>query len=363
MKKIITIVGARPQFIKAGILSKQLRKKFNEVLVHTGQHYDKNMSDVFFDELDIPKPDYNLGIGSGSHAQQTAKMMMAIERVLLEEKPDAVLLYGDTNSTAAGALTAAKLQVPVFHVEGGVRTHFFDMPEEQNRIVTDHLSSLIFVSTKENLEEAEREGLKEKTFLVGDVMYDSLLYYTEKAETDSFENHIHRLVPLYERKEVEKKYYICTMHRPENTDNIEKLKEVLSALDSLEHLVIFSVHPRIRSKIDKLHTSYKNIYFVEPLAYHEVLYFTKHAEKVVTDSGGLHKEAYLHGTPCVTVLRNGWKETIHDGWNYFVRPERKQIVNAVNDMDIDWSCSRNEFGDGKSCEKIVEIIDKYFKED
>ena len=366
MKKILTIVGARPQFIKSNILSKELKENFKEILVHTGQHYDENMSNIFFDELKMKRPDYNLGVGSNTHAKQTAEIMVKIEEVIEKEKPDAVLLYGDTNSTLAGAVVAAKLLIPIFHVEGGLRTHCLDQPEEQNRIVTDHLSSLVFVSTLENLDEAKRENLTEKSILVGDIMYDSIKFYTKMIEDEKMDKMFLHLKPLYisDIKITSKNYYFLTLHRPENTDNINTLKEILNVMEKLENPILFAVHPRIRKKVDKLikKKNYKNFYFVEPLSYLETLYFTKNAKKVVTDSGGLHKEAYLHGVPCVTILRGGWKETEHHGWNHFVPPTEKKLLEKIKDTNIDWNAKRDEFGTGEACKKIVKEILKYFKE-
>lgn len=363
MKKLLTIVGARPQFIKSGILSKELEGRYQEILVHTGQHYDENMSAVFFEELNISEPKYNLNIGSHSHALQTAKMMVGIEEIILNEKPDGVLIYGDTNSTVAASLAASKLLIPVFHVEGGIRTHCLDMPEEQNRIVTDHLSSLIFVSTADNLAEAEKEGLGERAYMVGDIMFDSLLHYTQVALKQGKEHHHLQVKPFFEKRHIDDKYYLATFHRPENTDDPKLLEEILYGLNELDHQVVMAVHPRIKSKIESVHTQFNNIYFVEPLPYLSVLFFTKNAIKVITDSGGLHKEAYLHGTPAVTVLRSGWNETAIGGWNHFIRPSREAILQAVNDDHIDWQHHRNEFGDGKACSQIVDLLDRFYADD
>lgn len=360
MKKILTVVGARPQFIKAGITSIQIRKKFKEVLVHTGQHYDAKMSDVFFDEMNIPKPDYNLAVGSGSHAVQTAKMMIKIEEVLLIEKPDGVLLYGDTNSTVAASLTAAKLNIPVFHIEAGTRTNIFDMPEEQNRIVTDHLSSLCFAPTQLSIDNLINEGLGNRSVFTGDVMYDALLFYSELAEKTSHMEYINKLVPLFgEKKELLGNYYLATSHRPENTDDSHKLDNILDALELMDENVIFAVHPRIENYVKKVGSKYKNIYFVEPLTYFETLHFLKNASYVITDSGGLHKEAYLIGIPCISILRNGWEETLHDGWNEFIGPDKEAILNSMKYRKIKKDSKRTGFGDGKSCEKITLEIEKY----
>lgn len=363
MQKILTIVGARPQFIKAAITSKSIRNKFTEILVHTGQHYDSKMSDVFFEEMKIPKPDYNLAVGSGSHAVQTANMMIKIEEVLLKEKPDGVLLYGDTNSTVAAALAATKLNIPVFHVEAGTRTHIFDMPEEQNRIVTDHLSSICFSPTQLSQDNLIKEGLGNKSFFVGDVMYDALLFYSKLSEKVSHNEYISKLSPLTKKKkDISNGYYFATSHRPENTDDKKLLDNILSALNELDKPVLFAVHPRIRKYIKSVYNKYSNIYFVEPLTYFETLHFLKNAFFIITDSGGLHKEAYLMGTPCVSILRNGWEETVHDGWNEFVRPIKNSILKSIYERNVNLNCRRDGFGNGHSCERIVEIISQFLKE-
>lgn len=362
MIKLLTVVGARPQFIKAGITSKQIRKKFCEVLVHTGQHYDKNMSDIFFEEMKIPKPDYNLAVGSGTHAVQTANMMIKIEEVLLNEKPDGVILYGDTNSTVAASLSASKLNIPVFHIEAGTRTHIFDMPEEQNRIVTDHLSSICFAPTLLSQENLIREGLEKCSYFVGDVMYDALLYYSTLAEKKSHEEYISGLKPMFGlKKDISNGYYLATCHRPENTDKKYKLDNILEALNELEKPILFSVHPRIKDYLKAVYKKYDNIYFVEPLSYFETLHFLKNACFVITDSGGLHKEAYLIGTPCVSVLRNGWEETLDNNWNEFVSPDKSQILNSIRNRKIDKNSERAGFGDGNSCEKITDLIEKFYE--
>jgi len=361
MKKILTVVGARPQFIKAGILSKKLEGIFNEVLLHTGQHYDANMSDVFFAELGIKKPKYNLNVGSSSHAKQTAQMMVGIEEVIEQEKPDGVLIYGDTNSTVAAALTASKMLIPVFHVEGGIRTHCFDMPEEQNRIIADHLSSMIFVSTLDNLKEAEKEGLADRSYLVGDIMYDSLIYYSRVAEDHGQDYYFCKLEGILEhRTKLTDSFYLATIHRPENTDNDDAFLEILSALNEMEGVVVLATHPRIKHRIEQVGEYYPNIYFVEPLSYLETIFFAKNAKMVITDSGGLHKEAYLHGTPCVTILRSGWLETRKGGWNKFVTPVADDILSAAMRNDIDKTVVRDDFGDGNACGRIVEKLREYY---
>ncbi len=361
MKKILTVVGARPQFIKAGILSKKLEGIFNEVLLHTGQHYDANMSDVFFTELGIKEPKYNLNVGSSSHAKQTAQMMVGIEEVIEQEKPDGVLIYGDTNSTVAASLTASKMLIPVFHVEGGIRTHCLDMPEEQNRIIADHLSSMIFVSTLDNLKEANKEGLGGRSYLVGDIMYDSLIYYSKVVEDQGHDYYFSKLEGIFEhRTKLTDSFYLATIHRPENTDNEDAFLEILSALNEMESPVILAAHPRIRRIIDRIGCNFPNIYFVEPLSYLDTIFFAKNAKMVITDSGGLHKEAYLHGTPCVTILRSGWLETRKGGWNKFVAPVADDILSAAMRNDIDKTVVRDDFGDGNACGKIVELLKVFY---
>ena len=298
MKKIITVVGARPQFIKAAVVSKELRKEFKEIIIHTGQHYDSNMSDVFFKQLNIPKPDYNLGVGSGSHAVQTGNMLIEIEKILLEEKPDYVLVYGDTNSTLAGALAASKLLIPVIHIEAGLRSYNMAMPEEQNRIITDHISKILFCPTDTAVNNLKRENIFDNVFNIGDVMCDSVLYYSKLACNTIDSDNIN-LVPIYEKRKIDK-WYLTTIHRAENTQDNNNLTNILSVLEDLDNVVVFPVHPRIRSIIDNLRkkNNYKNIYFVEPVDYLTMLYLTKNAIKVITDSGGLQKECYILDVPC-----------------------------------------------------------------
>lgn len=312
--------------------------------------------------MKIPNPDYNLAVGSGSHAIQTANMMIKIEEVLLKEEPDGILLYGDTNSTLAASITAAKLNIPIFHVEAGTRMHIFDMPEEQNRIVTDHLSSICFSPTQLSHENLVKEGLEEKSCFVGDVMYDALLFYSKLSNQVSHEEYIGKLSPIFEeKKDISSGYYLATAHRPENTDDKSKLDAILSALNVLDKIVVFAVHPRIANYIRTVGELYNNIYFIEPLTYFETLHFLQHAKFTITDSGGLHKESYLMGTPCVSILRNGWEETLHDGWNEFVSPDRESILSSINNRTINYQSLRDGFGDGNSCEKIVNKIDMFYK--
>lgn len=354
MKKIITVIGARPQFIKASVVSKELRKEFNEIIIHTGQHYDKNMSDIFFTQLNIPKPDYNLGIGGGTHAFQTGNMMIEIEKILMDEKPDYVLVYGDTNSTLAASLAASKLLIPVIHIEAGLRSFNMKMPEEQNRVLTDHISKLLFASTDEAVNNLKNEGITKNVFNVGDVMCDSVLYFSKLTE----KNFKLDLIPLYEKKELTK-WYLTTIHRAENTEDDKNLREILKALNELDEMVIFPVHPRIRKMIDllKKENGYNNIYFIEPVDYLTMLYLTKNSKKVITDSGGLQKECYILDVPCITVRdQTEWVETLKNGYNVLSKPIYKELLNKINDAKINDKNKVNYYGDGNASKKIVDIM-------
>ena len=356
--KIVTVIGARPQFIKASVVSKKLRRKFNEIIIHTGQHYDKNMSDIFFEQLNIPKPDYNLGIGGGTHAYQTGNMMIGIEEILLKEKPDFVLVYGDTNSTLAAALAASKLLIPVIHIEAGLRSFNMNMPEEQNRILTDHIAEILFVPTEEAIKNLKNEGIIDNVYNVGDVMCDSVLYFSKLTEKEDFKLD---LIPLYGKKQISK-WYLTTIHRAENTADSRNLREILKSLDNLDEMVIFPVHPRIRKMIDELvkENNYENIYFVEPVDYLSMLYLTKNSKKVITDSGGLQKECYILNVPCITVRdQTEWVETLNNGYNVLAKPDYNDLYNKIISAKINDSKKINYYGDGNASEKIVGILSDF----
>lgn len=356
--KIVTIIGARPQFIKAAMVSKELDKIAEEIIVHTGQHYDKNMSDVFFEQLEIPKPKYNLGIGSGSHGKQTGEMLIKIEEVLLQEKPDYVMVYGDTNSTLAGALAASKLLIPIIHIESGLRSYNIAMPEEQNRILTDHISSILICPTKTAVENLKKEGITQNVYLTGDVMCDSVLYYSKLADKKINCSNID-LVPIYEKKEI-KDWYLTTIHRAENTMDDRNLSTILQVFEKLDKMVIFPVHPRIKKMVNKLYSEnkYKNIYFVEPVDYLTMLYLTKNACKVVTDSGGLQKECYILDTPCITIRnQTEWVETLNDGYNILAKPEQEDLYKKITNSQINKSKEKvHYYGNGHASQEIAEII-------
>ena len=358
MKKIVTVIGARPQFIKASVVSKELRKKFEEIIIHTGQHYDKNMSDIFFEELNIPKPDYNLGIGSGSHAYQTGMMLIEIEKILLKEQPDYVLVYGDTNSTIAASLAASKLLIPVIHIEAGLRSFNMNMPEEQNRILTDHVSTILFASTDEAVNNLKKEGITSNVFNVGDVMCDSVLYFSKDINKEKI-----KLIPLYEEKQFDK-WYLATIHRAENTFDSSNLYQILKVLNDLDDIVVFPVHPRIKKIVTELKSKndYKNIYFIEPVDYLTMLYLTKNSKKVITDSGGLQKECYILNVPCITVRdQTEWVETLNKGYNVLAKPEYEDLHKKIINSKIDDIDKINYYGNGDASKKITDILFEYKK--
>lgn len=354
--KIATVVGARPQFIKAAVVSHELRKKHSEILIHTGQHYDYNMSQQFFEELDIPQPDYNLGISGGTHAQMTGKMMIGIEEILQKEMPDWLLLYGDTNSTLAAALSAAKLHIPICHVEAGTRTHSMTNPEEINRICTDHVSSLLLASTPSGMEEMRKEGIAENAFLVGDPMYDAFLQYSEKKKISEV-----KLTTLdQEQISVPSVFYYLTCHREENTNDDNSLTEIFRAMEALDAPVIYPVHPRNRQRAFALKERYGflNLVLTEPVGYLDSICLVNHAKKIVTDSGGLQREAFFAGKKCVTVLDFVvWPETMVAGRNTLSAPKTEEIQEKLQIPQVVDSGYR-PFGDGHSARKIVDLLEE-----
>lgn len=350
--KILTIVGARPQFIKAAPVSKALRAAGHaEHLVHTGQHYDQTMSQVFFDELGIPQPDVNLNIGSASHGKQTGEMLMRLEEVIQEQNPDWALVYGDTNSTLAGALAAIKLHVPVAHVEAGLRSFNRDMPEEHNRVLTDHCSALLFCPTQTALDNLAREGVKLGVHLVGDTMYDAVLQFAEIARE--------RSTILKDLGLKRGRYLLATVHRPYNTDVSENLSNILSAFAETGETIVFPAHPRTRKKIAELGEFINlapNIIMISPVGYLDMLLLEQNARLILTDSGGIQKEAYFFAVPCVTLRpETEWIETVEEGWNVLAGADRKSIIAAVNK---DWMQSHTEsiFGDGRAADYIAQLF-------
>ncbi|MBR3152581.1 MAG: UDP-N-acetylglucosamine 2-epimerase (non-hydrolyzing) [Clostridia bacterium] len=361
MKKIITIIGVRPQFIKAAMVSRALKGEFEEIIIHTGQHYDKNMSDIFFEQLDIPKPKYNLKVGSSSSVKQISEMLIKLDQILIDEKPDYVIVYGDTNSTLAGALAASKLQIPIIHIESGIRSYNMKMTEEQNRVVTDHISTVLMAPTKSAVDNLRKEGIYNNVFNSGDVMCDSTLYFSKLA-IESINNDNIQLKGIYNNQK-NNEWYLATIHRAYNTTDDNNIRNILNTFEKLDKPVIFPMHPRIRSIIDRLRKEklYQNTYFVEPVDYLTMLYLTKNAKKVITDSGGLQKECYILETPCITVRPDTeWVETLENGYNILSSPEENELYKKIINAKIDKSKPKSNFlGDGHACEKIVEIIKKY----
>ena len=347
--KVVTVVGARPQFVKCAPVSRVLRQQHVEVLVHTGQHYDHNMSAVLFDELGIPAPDYNLGVGSGSHGAQTGAMLVKIEEVLLREEPDWLLIYGDTNSTLAGALAAVKLHIKVAHVEAGLRSFNRFMPEEINRVVADHLSDLLFCPSQTAVDNLAAEGISRGVHLVGDVMADALAFAVERSQGQS---QILKKLGL-----AAKKYLLVTVHRAENTDNHERLENILAALNALSETVVFPVHPRTRLVIEKLDYALQDhVLLSEPVSYLDMVQLEKSARMILTDSGGIQKEAYWLSVPCITLREETeWTETVDAGWNRLVGADTELIKSAVQDW-IPTGKRPNIYGDGHAAENICRIL-------
>lgn len=352
--RIATIVGARPQFIKAAPVSKALRKTNREILIHTGQHYDPEMSRIFFEELKLPKPDYNLGVGSGNPGWQVGTMLVKIEATLMRVKPDLVLVYGDTNSTLAGALSAAKLNLPLAHVEAGLRARDRKMQEEKNRVVTDHLAKLLFCPTQSSVGNLKREGIVHGVHLTGDVMMDSLKLFLPEAQRRSKILETLHLEP--------KSYLLTTVHRAENTDDPGKLLPILTALSKLEQTVIFPVHPRTRKAI-RTHgfKGSRTIKFISPLGYLDMLVLEKNAAVLVTDSGGIQKEAYFLNVPCVTLRdETEWTETLRHGRNILAGSTQARILAAVKkSLTKTHGWDEDEiFGDGNASAQIARLICK-----
>ncbi len=344
--KILNVVGARPQFIKAAVISRVVRRipEIEEVVVHTGQHYDINMSKIFFSELGIPEPHINLEVGSASHAMQTAMIMERIEKVLEQENPDWVIVYGDTNSTLAGALAATKMNLKVCHVEAGLRSFNRQMPEETNRIVTDHVSDYLFAPTMHALELLNNEGLGNKSIFVGDVMYDSLLHYKDMVD---LKFRLSDFMPYND-------YYLATVHRQENTDDMIKLKNLFSALGKLDYPILLPLHPRTRKLIgsDKV---YSNVMIIEPVGYLEMIFLMKNARKILTDSGGIQKEAYLLQKPCITLREETeWVETLTGNWNFLVGMNENLLKDKIKVNN--YGPQNNYFGEGNAAEKIIKKL-------
>lgn len=347
--KVVTVVGARPQFIKAAAFSRELRREHDEVLIHTGQHYDPSLSGVFFEELDLPQPDHHLGVGSGSHARMTGQMLERLEPALERETPDWVVIFGDANSTLAGALAAAKLRLPLVHIEAGLRSGDRSMPEEINRIVADHCADLLFAPSQTGMEHLAREGLAERAHLTGDIMYDSLLQHLPLAEQRS--GIIQRLGLASGG------YALATVHRAANTDDLAVFERILDALALLKEPVVFPMHPRARLALasSDLETAL-NVRVIEPVSYLEMLALERNARVVLTDSGGVQKEAYLLGTLCVSLREETeWPETLTGGWNVLAGSDPRRIADAARRPQPQGKQAK-VFGDGHAAERMVQLL-------
>ncbi len=352
--KVVTVVGARPQFIKASVVSAALAEAgCREVLVHTGQHYDANMSDVFFEELGIPRPAYQLGVGSGTHGRQTGEMLIKIEDVILEEKPRIVLVYGDTNSTLAGALAASKMHIPVAHVEAGLRSYNRRMPEEQNRVLTDHISRWLFCPTQTAVENLKKEGLTRGVCRSGDVMLDSVLHFLEVAKELPGKSDIFDTLGI-----IPGEYRLATLHRAETTEcGLPAIRQIFAAFEQLPEKVVLPIHPRTRALAQEAiaEGGFDNILLIDPVGYLEMLLLTSSAKQVLTDSGGLQKEAWFLHVPCVTLRgETEWVETLRGGWNVLAKLETEDIVQkALSTVPDESVRAEAPFGDGHAAQAIA----------
>lgn len=350
--KIITVIGARPQFIKAAVVSNAFKARgVQEVILHTGQHFDSNMSDVFFDELGIPKPAYNLGIGGGSHGQNTGRMLEGIEKILMDEKADWLLVYGDTDSTLAGALAAVKLHIPIAHVEAGLRSFNRRMPEEINRILTDHAATMLFAPMEVAVTNLAREGVEsDKVMNVGDVMFDAALFYGAKADEES---------QILEKLGLAGEAYIlATVHRAENTDAPERLTAIIQGMTDCGRQIVLPLHPRTKARIASLGLALpENVLAIEPVGYLDMVMLEKHADLIMTDSGGVQKEAFFYHVPCITLRdETEWVELVEAGWNKIVPPFSSEvIVDAIDSARMPGE-SIQPYGEGHAAELIADKL-------
>lgn len=354
--KIITIIGARPQFIKAAAVSREFEssEKLEEIIVHTGQHFDTNMSDIFFEELQIKKPAYNLGIGGGTHGENTGRMIEHIEKLLLKEKPEFVLVYGDTDSTLSGAIAAAKLNIPLIHIEAGLRSFNRKMPEEINRVLTDHAADILFTPTESASEQLFKEGISEdKVVLSGDVMFDATRIFGSIAAKKS-KSDLQRFT--------KKPYALLTMHRAENVDYKAKVQNIFTALFESGLYFIFPIHPRTEKNIKNFDIIVpQNVTLIPPVGYLDMLYLERNASFIITDSGGVQKEAYFNSVPCITLrTETEWVELVDAGVNFITSDNKEKIHNAIEKCNklAESDFDHNFYGDGYAAKKIVDYLSK-----
>lgn len=353
--KVITVIGARPQFIKAAVVSNAFKARgIEELILHTGQHFDNNMSDVFFDELGIPKPAFNLGIGGGSHGQNTGRMVEGVEKVLMDERPDWLLVYGDTDSTLAGALAAVKLHIPIAHVEAGLRSFNRRMPEEINRILTDHAATMLFAPMETAVRNLANEGVDpEKVMNVGDVMYDAALFYGAKADKES---QILETLGL-----AGKEYILATVHRAENTDATERLTAIIQGMTDCGRQIVLPLHPRTKARMASLGLDLpENVLAIEPIGYLDMVMLEKNAALIMTDSGGVQKEAFFYHVPCITLRdETEWVELVEAGWNQIVPPlSSDAIVDAISSARMPGK-SIQPYGKGNAAELVADKLGSF----
>ena len=354
MIKIVTILGARPQFIKAGSVSREIAKheEFKEVILHTGQHYDANMSDIFFEEMQIPKPHYNLNINGIGHGAMTGQMLEKIEEVLIKEKPDWVLVYGDTNSTLAGALAASKLHIKIAHVEAGLRSFNMNMPEEVNRILTDRVSSILFCPTQKAVDNLKDEGydtLENEVIKNGDVMQDGAIFYADLAQKPK-------------NLDIECKFILSTVHRAENTDDKTRLQAIFSTLNEIakEKTIVLPLHPRTKSLLPSTLTLHSNIKVIEPVGYLQMVWLIKNSSLIMTDSGGLQKEAFFFKKPCITLRdETEWVELIEHNFNILVGADKEKIIDAYQRHQFNDDFNIDLYGNAQASAKIVQALKDY----
>jgi UDP-GlcNAc3NAcA epimerase len=360
MINILTIIGARPQFVKAAVLSRLIRSEdwktqIHETILHTGQHYDENMSEIFFRDMQIPKPDIQLHVGGTTHGAMTGQMLIEIEAALFRVKPDMVLVYGDTNSTLSGALASSKHHIPVIHVESGLRSFNMRMPEEQNRILTDHLATWLFCPTDTAVNNLSREGITNGVHQVGDIMLDATLFYQRvlAIEEQQGKNRLSNL----NLKHTPEHFLLATIHRAENTDKITRLTQIVEALNEVSCDIILPLHPRTRKKLSELNILLgDNIKAIEPIGYLEMLALEMRADAIITDSGGVQKEAYFLKKPCITLRdETEWIETLEDGWNTLVGADKQLILNALNKLNRP-AKQHTLFGTGDAGSKIINLL-------
>lgn len=348
--KILTIIGARPQFIKAAAVSREISKHNNieEIIVHTGQHFDKNMSDIFFEQMSIPKPNYNLNINSLGHGAMTGQMLEKIEEVLLKEKPDIVMVYGDTNSTIAGALAAKKLHIKVAHVEAGLRSFNIKMPEEVNRVLTDRISDFLLCPTDTAVENLKKEGFSNfdcKVEKSGDVMQDAAIFYSDKSQKPNIE--------------IENDFILSTIHRAENTDKSDRLDSIFKALGAIPKQIVLPLHPRTKKIIETKNYSFSNIKVIDPVGYLEMVHLLKNCSLVMTDSGGLQKEAFFFKKHCITLRdETEWVELVENGFNTIVGANKRKIVDAFNNFNFNNDFNIDLYGNGLASENIIITLKK-----